>query len=152
MRRDHEEIHRREKQAVNEQHRPARTAEAGRRGELEGRRDRNADRLQSRPPDLVHDAVAQNVLHRTTPARIRHELRLEGAAEFVASFARPELLWLLFFDTPNDMTRDLLMGASWAIDSHDGWTLYADKPAPTVQYEHTMVATRRGTVITTLAA
>ena len=46
----------------------------------------------------------------------------------------------------------LSMGAGWAVDSHDGWTLYADKPAPTVQYEHTMVATRRGTVITTLAA
>jgi methionyl aminopeptidase len=46
----------------------------------------------------------------------------------------------------------LSRGASWAIDSKDGWTLYADKPAPTVQYEHTMVATRRGTVITTLAA
>lgn len=47
----------------------------------------------------------------------------------------------------------LSMGASWAIDSHDGWTLYADKQnAPTVQYEHTLVATKRGTVITTLAA
>lgn len=46
----------------------------------------------------------------------------------------------------------LSLGAHMAVDSDDGWTLYADKPAPTVQYEHTLVATRRGTVITTLAA
>jgi methionyl aminopeptidase len=46
----------------------------------------------------------------------------------------------------------LSMGANWAIDGKDGWTLYADKPAPTVQYEHTLVATRNGVVITTLAA
>ncbi len=46
----------------------------------------------------------------------------------------------------------LSLGAGWAVDSDDGWTLYADKPAPTVQYEHTLIATRRGTVITTLAA
>ena len=41
---------------------------------------------------------------------------------------------------------------SWAVDSKDGWTLFADRIAPTVQYEHTLVATRRGVVITTLAA
>lgn len=46
----------------------------------------------------------------------------------------------------------LSTGAGWAVDGKDGWTLFADKIAPTVQYEHTMVATRRGTVITTLAA
>jgi methionyl aminopeptidase len=49
----------------------------------------------------------------------------------------------------------LSLGAEWAVDGPDGgdgWTLYADKPAPTVQYEHTMVATRNGAVITTLAA
>ena len=47
----------------------------------------------------------------------------------------------------------LSLGAEWAVDSADGWTLYADKrQSPTVQYEHTMVATRNGTVITTLAA
>jgi methionyl aminopeptidase len=46
----------------------------------------------------------------------------------------------------------LSLGAGWAVDGNDGWTLFADKPAPTVQYEHTMVATRRGVVITTLAA
>jgi methionyl aminopeptidase len=46
----------------------------------------------------------------------------------------------------------LSLGAGWAVDGNDGWTLFADKPAPTVQYEHTLVATRRGTVITTLAA
>lgn len=47
----------------------------------------------------------------------------------------------------------LSRGATWAVDGKkDDWTLFADKPAPTVQYEHTMVATRNGTVITTLAA
>lgn len=48
----------------------------------------------------------------------------------------------------------LSFGAQWAVDEQDGdgWTLFADRPAPTVQYEHTMVATRNGAVITTLAA
>lgn len=47
----------------------------------------------------------------------------------------------------------LSLGAEWAVDSADGWTLYADKrQSPTVQYEHTMVATKNGPVITTLAA
>jgi methionyl aminopeptidase len=50
----------------------------------------------------------------------------------------------------------LSLGAEWAVDSKDqsdAWTLYADNHnAPTVQYEHTMVATRNGAVITTLAA
>jgi methionyl aminopeptidase len=46
----------------------------------------------------------------------------------------------------------LSLGAEWAVDGDDGWTLYADRDAPTVQYEHTMVATKRGAVITTLAA
>ncbi len=46
----------------------------------------------------------------------------------------------------------LSLGADWAVDGKDGWTLYANKLAPTVQYEHTMVATRNGAVITTLAA
>lgn len=46
----------------------------------------------------------------------------------------------------------LSLGADWAVDGDDGWTLYANRLAPTVQYEHTMVATRTGTVITTLAA
>lgn len=46
----------------------------------------------------------------------------------------------------------LSLGADWAVDGDDGWTLYANRLAPTVQYEHTMVATRNGAVITTLAA
>lgn len=47
----------------------------------------------------------------------------------------------------------LSLGAGWAVDGPDGWTLYADRPnAPTVQYEHTLVATRNGAIITTLAA
>jgi methionyl aminopeptidase len=47
----------------------------------------------------------------------------------------------------------LSLGAEWAMDSSDGWTLYADnRNAPTVQYEHTLVAAKNGTIITTLAA
>lgn len=34
-------------------------------------------------------------------------------------------------------------------DDHDQWTLVADPPAPCVQYEHTVVATRRGAVVVT---
>ncbi|HYF64434.1 MAG TPA: hypothetical protein VD886_16540, partial [Herpetosiphonaceae bacterium] len=47
--------------------------------------------IEARTGELIHDAVAQNVLHRTTPARIRHELRLlfeeDFAAQTLASLA-----------------------------------------------------------------
>lgn len=46
----------------------------------------------------------------------------------------------------------LSRGARWAVDGDDGWTLYANLPLATVQYEHTLVATRRGALITTLGA
>ncbi|MFB9948134.1 type I methionyl aminopeptidase [Rhizobium puerariae] len=48
----------------------------------------------------------------------------------------------------------LSLGANWAEDGGNGdvWTLYSDPQAPTVQYEHTVVATRNGPVILTLAA
>ncbi len=46
----------------------------------------------------------------------------------------------------------LSTGADWAVEGHDEWTLLANRPCPTVQYEHTMVATPSGAVITTLAA
>lgn len=46
----------------------------------------------------------------------------------------------------------LSMGGLWAEeDAQDGWTLRALPAAPTVQYEHTVVATRRGPLILTLA-
>ncbi|MBW6423116.1 type I methionyl aminopeptidase [Rhizobium sp. XQZ8] len=46
----------------------------------------------------------------------------------------------------------LSLGAEWAEDGGNGdvWTLYSDPRAPTVQYEHTIVATRNGPVILTL--
>lgn len=44
----------------------------------------------------------------------------------------------------------LSLGAEWAADGDDGWTLYGTPQAPTVQYEHTIVATRRGPVVVTL--
>jgi len=44
----------------------------------------------------------------------------------------------------------LSMGAEWAADGDDPWTLFSDPRAPTVQYEHTVVATRNGPLIVTL--
>jgi methionyl aminopeptidase len=46
----------------------------------------------------------------------------------------------------------LSLGANWAEDGDNGdpWTLYSDPKAPTVQYEHTIVATRNGPLILTL--
>jgi methionyl aminopeptidase len=45
----------------------------------------------------------------------------------------------------------LSMGSQWAIDGEDGWTLSAEGGRPTVQYEHTLVATARGPLVITLA-
>jgi len=45
----------------------------------------------------------------------------------------------------------LSMGSQWAVDGGDGWTLRADTGRPTVQYEHTLVATRRGALVLTAA-
>lgn len=44
----------------------------------------------------------------------------------------------------------LSTGGHWAQNGDDDWTLYADPPAPVVQYEHTVVATDRGPLIVTL--
>lgn len=45
----------------------------------------------------------------------------------------------------------LSMGAYWAEDGdNDPWTLFSDPSAPTVQYEHTVVATKNGPLILTL--
>ena len=46
----------------------------------------------------------------------------------------------------------LSTGANWAVDTDDGWTLRSDTGDLAVQYEHTLVATRRGPVVVTLAA
>jgi methionyl aminopeptidase len=46
----------------------------------------------------------------------------------------------------------LSTGAYWAEDGDDdAWTLFSDPRAPTVQYEHTVVVTRNGPLILTLA-
>jgi methionyl aminopeptidase len=45
----------------------------------------------------------------------------------------------------------LSFGAEWAEDGDDPWTLYSSPKAPTVQYEHTVVATRNGPLIVTMA-
>ncbi|MEQ9530067.1 MAG: type I methionyl aminopeptidase [Parvibaculaceae bacterium] len=45
----------------------------------------------------------------------------------------------------------LSMGGDFAAESGDGWTLLAAPSAPTVQYEHSLVATKNGPVILTLA-
>jgi len=44
----------------------------------------------------------------------------------------------------------LSLGAEWAEGGGDDWTLYSEPHAPTVQYEHTVVATRGGPVVVTL--
>lgn len=43
----------------------------------------------------------------------------------------------------------LSRGGLMAADGDDGWTLYAEPHAPTVQFEHTVVATDRGAIIVT---
>ena len=44
----------------------------------------------------------------------------------------------------------LSTGSHLALDGDDEWTLLADGGHPTVQYEHTLVATRRGPVVLTM--
>lgn len=44
----------------------------------------------------------------------------------------------------------LSLGAEFADDGDDRWTLYSRPRAPTVQYEHTVVATRSGPLILTM--
>ncbi|MGO1120040.1 type I methionyl aminopeptidase [Rhodovibrionaceae bacterium A322] len=46
----------------------------------------------------------------------------------------------------------LSLGADWAEQGNDDWTLLSSPQAPTVQYEHTVVATKRGPLVVTLAA
>lgn len=45
----------------------------------------------------------------------------------------------------------LSLGAEWVEELDDGWTLRPPLRQATVQYEHTLVATRRGPIILTLA-
>lgn len=45
----------------------------------------------------------------------------------------------------------LSLGADWVEETGDGWTLRPPAGEPTVQYEHTLVATRNGPVVVTLA-
>jgi methionyl aminopeptidase len=46
----------------------------------------------------------------------------------------------------------LSLGAEWAesAETDDPWTLFSEPRAPTVQYEHTVVVTRRGPLVVTL--
>ncbi|MFN7056732.1 type I methionyl aminopeptidase [Hyphomonas sp.] len=45
----------------------------------------------------------------------------------------------------------LSLGADWVEEKGDGWTLRPPEHQPTVQYEHTIVATSKGPIILTLA-
>ena len=45
----------------------------------------------------------------------------------------------------------LSLGGDWVDETGDGWTLRPPGGQPTVQYEHTLVATRNGPVVLTLA-
>jgi methionyl aminopeptidase len=44
----------------------------------------------------------------------------------------------------------LSTGGLWAVEREDEWTLYSKPCAPVVQYEHTVVTTKRGPIIVTL--
>ncbi|QFT63325.1 type I methionyl aminopeptidase [Roseivivax sp. THAF30] len=44
----------------------------------------------------------------------------------------------------------LSTGGMMATDGKDGWTLYCEPRAPVVQYEHTVIATRRGAMVVTV--
>lgn len=44
----------------------------------------------------------------------------------------------------------LSLGAEWAADGDDAWTLFSEPRAPTVQYEHTLVVTRNGPLVITI--
>lgn len=46
----------------------------------------------------------------------------------------------------------LSLGANWAENGDDPWTLYGEPRALTVQYEHTLVATATGAMVLTLPA
>src|SRR5690606_4269932 len=46
----------------------------------------------------------------------------------------------------------LSLGADWVDELDDGWTLRPPGGEPTVQYEHTLVATRRGPLVVTLGS
>ena len=46
----------------------------------------------------------------------------------------------------------LSTGAEWVDLAPDGWTLTAEPGTLTVQYEHTVVATKRGPLVVTAAA
>jgi methionyl aminopeptidase len=45
----------------------------------------------------------------------------------------------------------LSLGANWAEASDDPWTLLSEPKALTVQFEHTVIATRNGAIVLTLA-
>lgn len=45
----------------------------------------------------------------------------------------------------------LSMGSDFAVEGDDEWTLRADTGQPTVQFEHTLVATKRGAIVLTAA-
>ena len=45
----------------------------------------------------------------------------------------------------------LSLGADWVEQREDGWSLRPPQEQPTVQYEHTLVATKRGAMVLTLA-
>lgn len=45
----------------------------------------------------------------------------------------------------------LSLGGEWVDETGDGWTLRPPGGEPTVQYEHTLVATRNGPMVVTLA-
>jgi methionyl aminopeptidase len=85
------------------------------------------------------------------------------ASHGVGSSLHEEPTEIATWDNPSDRRRIteglvftlepfLSLGADWVEESSDdGWTLAPPRGQPTVQYEHTMVATARGPIVVTLA-
>ncbi|MEX1154794.1 M24 family metallopeptidase, partial [Parvibaculum sp.] len=76
---------------------------------------------------------------------------LHEAPEAIATWRDPSDRRLMHEGLVFTIEPFLSLGGDFAAESGDGWTLLADPSAPTVQYEHSLVVTKNGPVILTLA-
>ncbi len=137
-------------------------------GQIEDREalpGRQAGALGRSQPDQGWRAAGEDRQCRSAPSRRRTAIRSIAnlASHGVGRSLHEEPAELSTWPDPTErrmMTEGLVftvepflsLGATWAEGGDDAWTLYADPKAPTVQYEHTVVATRNGPIILTLAA
>ncbi|MCK9919278.1 type I methionyl aminopeptidase [Microbacteriaceae bacterium K1510] len=123
----------------------------GRRAMWAGIREVKADRPLARIGDAIGEfarknryTLVQNLASHGV-GRSLHEEPTEIATWPNASERRTMNEGLVFTVEPF-----LSMGAEWAENGEDQWTLFSEPCAPTVQYEHTVVATRNGPLVVTL--